>query len=134
MQHLSSPATYIADRLGRDLVASDHLKDVLRFPRRLVSVPQRVLLQVFTTRVQVSRSHCLPRGGGIASGRFLVTEVCCVSSTNPMRRSDYCGPFTIERGGMRLAQSKGVAPKGYRTLAALLPLKVRFRDSGRRRD
>src|SRR5439155_12982648 len=58
MQHLSSPAAYIADRLGRDLVASDHLKDVLRFPRRLVSVPQRVLLQVFTTRVQVP-SHAI---------------------------------------------------------------------------
>ena len=55
------------------------------------------------------RAPCLPRGG-IASGRFLVTEVCCVSSTNPMRRSDYCGPFTIERGGMRLTAVLTIRP------------------------
>src|SRR5204862_4160145 len=62
-EHLSGSAAHIADRGGRELVASDHLQNVLRLPRRFVGMPERVLQEVFAADVLVS-NH---RGCSLAS-------------------------------------------------------------------
>src|SRR6266480_1394234 len=62
-QHLSGATAHIADRRGREVIASDHLKDVLDLPRRFVGMPQWVLDEVFATEVLVS-NH---RGCSLAS-------------------------------------------------------------------
>src|SRR6266516_1174423 len=107
-QHFSGSTPHIADRGGCELVASDHLKDVLRLPRGFVGMPQWVLDEVFATEVLVS-NHCgcslasltsarrraAPRvrsittrwGPAAATARVASTEALPTTSTSACARS-----------------------------------------------
>src|SRR6266480_7705403 len=83
-QHLSGATAHIADRRGREVIASDHLKDVLDLPRRFVGMPQWVLDEVFATEVLVSNHRgcsLLSRPPGAVGSVELFICGCCTRTS-----------------------------------------------------
>ena len=85
-QHLSGTTAHIADRRGRELIASDHLKNVLDLPRRFVGMPPWVLDEVFATEVLVSNHRGCRLRGALHLQLLHATSMVCPGNRTAKRR------------------------------------------------
>src|SRR5437773_11661590 len=85
-QHLSGTTAHIADRRGRELIASDHLKNVLDLPRRFVGMPPWVLDEVFGTELLLSNPRGCRLRGALHLQLWHATSMVCPGHPTARRR------------------------------------------------